>query len=282
MAAHEAPIGVGGVSQQRVDVGVAEPCALLAAGTVDEGVGRAELQCAGADAPDFVERRIVALEVRLVAARIAPLDCARRFDLRTSARDDRQIAETDRLVRLDAFRLAAAQDVAHRKLARLRLRAAIGANVLAAIHIDRRSRGAAHDRPRRRERDHPRVEIDDSVGTVAGLFHRRIRVARIVADQRGNAPARELFERDRNRGQRRDRVMLGRRERLDRDSRAIVRKGARRQFDRGLPFSVIELRVVPSCRNRGAVQDFCRRHGQRRTAHDVLPIGRGASFPRGI
>jgi len=89
MAAHQAPIAVGRVRQQGVDVGIAEPRALLAAGTVDEGVGRTEFQRARADPPDFVERRIVAFEVRLVAARIATLDCARRFELPPRATIDR-------------------------------------------------------------------------------------------------------------------------------------------------------------------------------------------------
>src|SRR5271170_1173897 len=136
VATHQPPIGVGHVGQQRVDVRIAEPRALLAAGTVDESVGRAEFQRPRANPPDLVERRIVALEICFVAARIAPLDCARRFNLRTAARDDRQVAEAYRLERLDALRPAAAQDVAHRKLARLSLRAAVGANVLAAVYID--------------------------------------------------------------------------------------------------------------------------------------------------
>src|SRR5208283_398519 len=101
MAPHQAPIGVGRVCQQGMDVGIAEPRALFAAGTVDEGVGRTEFQRARTNAPDFVERRIVAFEVRLVTPRIAPLDRARRFDLRTTACNDRQIAEADRLVGLE-------------------------------------------------------------------------------------------------------------------------------------------------------------------------------------
>ena len=103
------PVGIGHVREQRVDVGIAEPCALLAAGAVDESVGRAELEGARADAPDFVEGGVVAFEVCFVAAWVAALDCAGGFELGATARDKGQVAETNRLERFETFGRTAVQ-----------------------------------------------------------------------------------------------------------------------------------------------------------------------------
>ena len=80
MAPHQPPVGVGNEGEQRMDIGISQPGALLSAGTVDKRIGRAQVQRARPDSPDLVEPQIVAFKPRLAFARVAPFDRTDRFD----------------------------------------------------------------------------------------------------------------------------------------------------------------------------------------------------------
>src|ERR1700683_5735760 len=103
MAPHQSPIGVRHISQQRVNVGVAQPRALLAPRTIDESVGRAELKGACADLPNQIESLVGARKRRVAGARVSPLGRAGILNLRSTARDDRRIAKTHRLETFKTF-----------------------------------------------------------------------------------------------------------------------------------------------------------------------------------
>src|SRR5215831_4079082 len=96
MTADESPIGIGYECQQGMDVGIAQPGALLAARTVDEGVGGAQIQCPCADTPDFVQAKIVAFKPATALTRIASFDCTDRFDPRLVAGNRREVSESHR------------------------------------------------------------------------------------------------------------------------------------------------------------------------------------------
>ena len=107
-------------------------------------------------------------------------------------------------------------------------------------------------------------------------------MTRIVGIESCDCAAREFGERDIDRGERGNLVVLGSGVGLDGNPLAIGSERARGQFDGRLPFGIVEIRVGPSRRNRGAVENFDWRHRQRLPARDVLAVGGGASFPRRV
>src|SRR5262249_31630803 len=114
MAPHQPPVRAGYKGQQRMDIGISQPRALLATGTIQKCIGRAKVQRTRSDAPDLGQPDIITIESRVIAARIAPLDRSDLLHLGTTARYGCQISKSHRIKRFDAFEVTAAEHVAHR------------------------------------------------------------------------------------------------------------------------------------------------------------------------
>ena len=147
----EPPVGVAHVGHEGVHVGVAHPRPLLAAGAVEERVGRAEVERARSDLPHALEAFVVTRErrpFRTGEGALVEVD----VDVRPPRMVHREVAQSDRVEEGDAcIGAGVPRDVAPGPVARLELGQAVGAQVLAAGDVDDRA-----GRPRARNRTWPR------------------------------------------------------------------------------------------------------------------------------